>query len=97
MPRGCQTAKCARGGGAKRVASPRGVTDAHASGPRVLVRSVDAFIDAMGQPAVRDIAAGTLKKLGAIRERIDDVQMLAEHCGADLLRVEEPEAAMDVA
>jgi HEAT repeat protein len=35
-------------------------------------RSVDAFIDAMGQPAVRDIAAGTLKKLGAIRERIDD-------------------------
>lgn len=36
-------------------------------------RSVDAFIDAMGQPAVRDIAAGTLKKLGAIRERIDDV------------------------
>ena len=35
-------------------------------------RSVDAFIDAMGQPAVRDIAAGTLKKMGAIRERIDD-------------------------
>jgi HEAT repeat protein len=35
-------------------------------------RSVDAFIDAMGQPAVRDIAVGTLKKLGAIRERIDD-------------------------
>jgi HEAT repeat protein len=35
-------------------------------------RSVDAFIDAMAQPAVRDIAAGTLKKLGAIRERIDD-------------------------
>ncbi|HSB45925.1 MAG TPA: HEAT repeat domain-containing protein [Nitrospira sp.] len=34
-------------------------------------RSVDAFIDAMGQPAVRDIAVGTLKKLGAIRERID--------------------------
>lgn len=36
-------------------------------------RSVDAFIDAMGQPAVRDIAVGTLKKLGAIRERIDEV------------------------
>jgi HEAT repeat protein len=35
-------------------------------------RSIDAFIDAMGQPAVRDIAAGTLKKMGAIRERIDD-------------------------
>ena len=35
-------------------------------------RSVDAFIDAMAQPAVRDIAVGTLKKLGVIRERIDD-------------------------
>jgi HEAT repeat protein len=35
-------------------------------------RSADAFIDAMGQPAVRDIAVGTLKKLGAIRERIDE-------------------------
>lgn len=35
-------------------------------------RSIDAFIDAMGQPAVRDIAVGTLKKLGAIRERIDE-------------------------
>ena len=35
-------------------------------------RSVDAFIDAMAQPSVRDIAAGTLKKMGAIRERIDD-------------------------
>ena len=35
-------------------------------------RSVDAFIDAMGQPAIRDIAVGTLKKLGAIRERIDE-------------------------
>jgi HEAT repeat protein len=34
-------------------------------------RSVDAFIDAMGQPAVQDIAVGTLKKLSAIRERID--------------------------
>lgn len=36
-------------------------------------RSVDAFIDAMGQPAVRDVAVGTLKKLGAIRERIDNM------------------------
>ena len=35
-------------------------------------RSVDAFIEAMGRPAVRDIAVGTLKKLGAIRERIDN-------------------------
>jgi HEAT repeat protein len=34
-------------------------------------RSIDAFIDAMGQPAVREIAVGTLKKLSAIRERID--------------------------
>jgi len=36
-------------------------------------RSIDAFIDAMGRPAVRDIAVGTLKKLGAIRERIDSM------------------------
>jgi len=35
-------------------------------------RSIDAFIEAMGQPAVRDIAVETLKKLGAIRERIDE-------------------------
>lgn len=34
-------------------------------------RSADAFIDAMGSPAVRDIAVRTLKKLGAIRERVD--------------------------
>jgi HEAT repeat protein len=34
-------------------------------------RSVDTFIEAMGQRALRDLAAGTLKKLGAIRERID--------------------------
>lgn len=33
-------------------------------------RSIDAFIEAMGRPAVRDIAVGTLKKLSAIRERI---------------------------
>ena len=36
-------------------------------------RSADAFISAMGQPAVRDIAVRTLKKLSAIRERIDEV------------------------
>jgi HEAT repeat protein len=36
-------------------------------------RSVDAFIDAMAQPAIQDMAVGTLKKLGAIRERIDDL------------------------
>lgn len=35
-------------------------------------RSIDAFIDAMGQPAVQDIAVSTLKKLSAIRERIDE-------------------------
>ena len=35
-------------------------------------RSIDALIDAMGQPAVRDIAVRTLKKLSAIRERIDE-------------------------
>ena len=34
--------------------------------------SVDAFIDAMAEPAVRELAVGTLKKLGAIRERIDE-------------------------
>jgi HEAT repeat protein len=35
-------------------------------------RSIDALIEAMGQPAVRGIAVDILKKLGAIRERIDD-------------------------
>jgi HEAT repeat protein len=34
-------------------------------------RSADALIDAMSLPAVRDIAVRTLKKLSAIRERID--------------------------
>ncbi|MGQ0810530.1 MAG: HEAT repeat domain-containing protein [Nitrospiraceae bacterium] len=34
-------------------------------------RSADAFIDAMGSPAVTEIAVRALKKLGAIRERID--------------------------
>src|SRR6185295_8731655 len=36
-------------------------------------RSADAFINAMGQPAVREIAVRTLTKLSAIRERIDEV------------------------
>ena len=66
-------------------------------------RSLDAFIDAMGQPAVRDIAVGTLKKLGAIRERIDETfEALREVEGAsereearmttviDLLRIGRP-------
>ncbi|GMV50345.1 MAG: HEAT repeat protein [Nitrospira sp. OLB3] len=35
-------------------------------------RSADGLIDAMASPTVRDIAVRTLKKLGAIRERIDD-------------------------
>ncbi len=66
-------------------------------------RSLDAFIDAMGQPAVRDIAVSTLKKLGAIRERIDETfEALREVEGAsereearmtaviDLLRIGRP-------
>jgi HEAT repeat protein len=36
-------------------------------------RSADAFITAMGQPAVRDIAVRTLKSLSEIRARIDEV------------------------
>lgn len=35
-------------------------------------RSADGFIEAMGSSAVRDIAVRTLKKLGAIRDRIDE-------------------------
>lgn len=34
-------------------------------------RSADGFIDAMSSPHVREIAVRTLKKLGAIRDRID--------------------------
>jgi HEAT repeat protein len=34
-------------------------------------RSAEGFIEAMGSPVVRDIAVRTLKKLGAIRDRID--------------------------
>jgi HEAT repeat protein len=33
--------------------------------------SADALVDAMMDPALRDAATGTLKKLGAIRDRID--------------------------
>lgn len=36
-------------------------------------RSADALVDAMSDPAIRDIAVQTLKKLGAIRDRIDEV------------------------
>jgi HEAT repeat protein len=36
-------------------------------------RSADSFITAMGQPAVCDIAVRALKKLSAIRERIEEV------------------------
>jgi Mn-dependent DtxR family transcriptional regulator len=36
-------------------------------------RSADSFINAMGQPALCDIAVRTLKKLSAIRVRIDEV------------------------
>jgi len=66
-------------------------------------RSVDAFIDAMGQPAVQDIAVATLKKLTAIRERMDatfnalrDVEGASEREEArmatviDLLRIGRP-------
>ncbi len=34
-------------------------------------RSIDALIAAMGQPAVQNLAVETLKKLGAVRDRID--------------------------
>lgn len=34
-------------------------------------RSADAFVDAMGDPLLQEIAVRTLKKLGAIRDRID--------------------------
>ena len=36
-------------------------------------RSADALVDAMADPAIRDIVVQTLKKLGAIRDRIDQV------------------------
>lgn len=34
-------------------------------------RSADALVDAMGDPALQEVAVRTLRKLGAIRERID--------------------------
>ena len=36
-------------------------------------RSADALVDAMGDPALCDLTIGTLKKLSAIRDRIDEV------------------------
>ncbi len=36
-------------------------------------RAADALVDAMGDPAIRDMAIQTLKKLGAIRDRIDEI------------------------
>ncbi len=47
-------------------------------------RSADAFVDAMADPNLRDLATDTLRKLGAIRDRID--QLLD-----DLRAVEESE------
>ncbi len=35
-------------------------------------RSADVLVDVMGDPSIQEIAIRTLKKLGAIRERIDD-------------------------
>lgn len=51
-------------------------TDAQATAAEILEhlldpRSVDGLINAMAFPVVRDTAVRTLKKLGAIRERID--------------------------
>ena len=36
-------------------------------------RSADALVDAMGDPSVSDVAIQTLKKLGAIRDRVDAI------------------------
>ncbi len=36
-------------------------------------RAADALVDAMGDPAVRDVAMQTLRKLGAIRDRMDEI------------------------
>ncbi len=36
-------------------------------------RAADALVDAMGDPAVRDVAILTLRKLSAIRDRIDEI------------------------
>ncbi len=53
-----------------------GDPDAQATAAEILEhlldpRSADALIDTMGSPVVRDTAVRTLKKLGAIRDRID--------------------------
>lgn len=47
-------------------------------------RSADALVDAMADPLLLDIAARTLRKLGAIRDRIDQIMN-------ELSQVEEPE------
>ena len=47
-------------------------------------RSADALVDAMGDPMLRDFAVRTLRKLGAIRDRIDEIMN-------ELSRVEESE------
>ncbi len=36
-------------------------------------RAADALVDAMTDPALRDLAIGTLQKLRAVRERIDEI------------------------
>ncbi len=36
-------------------------------------RSADALVDAMGEPAISEMAIQTLKKLGAIRDRVDAI------------------------
>jgi len=36
-------------------------------------RSADAFVDAMADPNLRDLATDTLRKLGAIRDRVDQI------------------------
>ena len=36
-------------------------------------RSADGFVDAMADPSLRDLASDTLRKLGAIRDRIDQL------------------------
>ncbi len=47
-------------------------------------RSADAFVDAMSDPNLREIATETLRRLGAIRDRIDEIM-------DDLRAVEESE------
>ncbi len=47
-------------------------------------RSADAFVDAMADPDLRDVATDTLRKLGAIRDRVDQIM-------DDLRDVEESE------